>query len=233
MVEVFGIKIPGDEDFEDLKETLFSFIPDGNINQVLRFKNINDKKRSLLGEVLCRKCLAEKLKIPSGNIDIKKTEKGKPYLSGNHPEFFFNMSHSGDWVVAALSEGEIGVDVEKIKKPAYRIAERYFTTSELITLNSLNEQEKANFFYDLWTLKESYLKFLGKGLTKSLGSFSISRQNGAFVLADDKSGHRSVHFRQYNLDPAYKLSVCSELNKFPESIRILTSEQLIAMNHGR
>lgn len=232
MVNVFGIKIPGDEAFERLKDTLFSFVPTQNIQQVLRFKNTNDKKRSLLGEVLCRKCLGEKLTLPSSNIEIIKTEKGKPYLSENHPELFFNISHSGDWVVVALSSGEIGIDVEKIKKPAYRIAERYFSTSELDALNSLKDQEKADFFYDLWTLKESYLKLLGKGLTKSLGSFSISGQNGNFHLIDDKSGHRNVYFRQYNIDPAYKFSVCSEENTFSDTIHILTTEQLIAMNDG-
>ncbi|MEZ5082177.1 MAG: 4'-phosphopantetheinyl transferase superfamily protein [Bacteroidales bacterium] len=221
MVDVFGIKIPGDGEFEKLKETLFSFIPPENINQIVRFKNINDKKRSLLGEVLCRKCLGEKLSIPSCDIEIKKTENGTPYLQEIHPDIFFNLSHSGDWVVAALSEREIGLDVEKIKKPSYRIAERYFSTSELDALNSLKDQDKANYFYDLWTLKESYLKLLGKGLTKSLGSFSISGQHGNFQLINDNSGHRNVYFRQYNIDPDYKFSVCSEDNKFSDNIHIL------------
>ena len=62
-------------------------------------------------------------------------------------DVFFNISHSGEWVVVALADKEIGIDVEKLKKPVYRIAERYFSKVELENLNQLSSGFKASLFF--------------------------------------------------------------------------------------
>ncbi|MCD4698227.1 MAG: 4'-phosphopantetheinyl transferase superfamily protein [Bacteroidales bacterium] len=231
MVEVFGIKLPDDKTFRLKEEALFGFTPVKHRDGIRKYKNFNDLKRSLLGEVLSRKVLGKKRNTPCLKLNIKKSEKGKPFLKGIN-DFFFNVSHSADWVVCAFGPLEVGLDIEKIRKPVYRIAERYFSSHELNTLNKLDGQEKALYFFDLWTLKESYLKMLGKGLTKSLGSFTIIGENGDFLLKEDGSSRQDVFFKQYTIDSNFKLSCCSQSCKFVEKVQIFSFDELINYNKG-
>ena len=129
---------------------------------------------------------------------------GYPKTTGMH----YNISHSGDWVVMALSDKAVGIDVERVRSPQYRIAERFFSPTELAALNRLEGDEKARYFFDLWTLKESYLKLLGKGLTQSLGSFTVANHGAGFQLLIGGKAIPDVHFSQVIVDPAYKVSIC-------------------------
>ncbi len=226
MVEVFAIKLVDEENYIKSRKELLSILPESLILKIQRFKRVDDEQRSLLGEVLSRIIISEKTGIKINNLSILKSENGKPELQ-NCPDFHFNISHSGQWVVLGIANAQVGIDVEKIKKPVYRIAERYFSEEELITINQLSEPAKQAYFFDLWTLKESYLKMLGKGLTKSLGSFTITGSNGVFSLINDKFLKDIVFLKQYNLDPLYKLSICSEDKTFSSSVQQLEIEQLL------
>jgi 4'-phosphopantetheinyl transferase len=78
-------------------------------------------------------------------------------------------------VVIAYGESPVGVDVERIRMDSGKenIARRYFTPEEQEYLFSAGEAEKAERFFEIWTAKESYLKYLGTGLRRSLNSFSV------------------------------------------------------------
>ncbi len=225
MVEVYAIRKIEDEDFTKLKDRLQSQLPVSSQQKINRYKNLRDLQRSLLGEVIVRRILSEKISIPTNEIIIKKSEKGKPYLADSK-KHYFNISHSGDWVVVAFADEEIGIDVELIRKINYQIARRFYSAAEFAELDKKEGQEKRDFFFDLWTLKESYLKLLGKGLTKSLSSFTIRKSDLEFRLIDDKTEISSVFFKQYLLDMEYKLSTCSMSSDFTEKINILSISDL-------
>lgn len=91
-----------------------------------------------------------------------------------------------------------------------------------------NSEMQLQYFYDLWTLKESYIKFLGKGLTIPLDSFSIVKDKGKIELKRPLSGHQTS-FNQYDLDNNYKLSLCAENNYFPKQIKLITSNSVYQM----
>ena len=78
------------------------------------------------------------------------------------------------YVIAAVSDEDIGIDIQKIKSDKHRIAEKNFLPSECAYINEI-EDEKINQqrFCEIWTIKEAYLKNIGIGLRKPLNSFEI------------------------------------------------------------
>lgn len=179
----------------------------------------DDVKRVLFADILLRSVLKNELKISNEKIEYVNNEYGKPFLKGNYG-LYFNISHAGDWVVCAIDNEPIGIDIEKIYPVGFDIAARFFSDEEYKVLMAKPAEEQQPFFFDLWTLKESYIKAIGKGLTVPLNSFTISFfSNGEIAV---KSGGKLSNWslKQYNLDPEYKMSVCAAHQAFPDKIII-------------
>jgi 4'-phosphopantetheinyl transferase len=141
--------------------------------QASRFIHQADAYRSVLGEVLTRVTLSELTGIGADKLSFSRNIYGKPCLA-QYPDRPFNVSHSGDWV-ALISGGtdELGVDVEKISPIDLQIAERFFSPQENTYLATQPVDQQLNTFYRLWTLKESYIKAIGMGLSMPLSAFAI------------------------------------------------------------
>lgn len=125
--------------------------------KIEKIKKFEDQKRAIVSKLL----LTDILKINGYSFkDVVYNEYGKPYLRNN--ELYFNISHSGDYVVCAISKYEIGIDIQQIKK-----------INDLIVQKKFTKDEQKYVFDDLsftrvWTLKESYIKAIGKGLYQKL-----------------------------------------------------------------
>lgn len=104
------------------------------------------------------------------SLEICVDENGKPYFK-DYPDFYFNISHSGDLIAVAFSSSSVGVDIEKLKDANFKIAERRFTDKEKQFIKN-----NLDFFY-VWTRKEAYLKRTGKGLRQSLSTFGVLDEN--------------------------------------------------------
>jgi len=133
--------------------------------------------------------------IAPGEWCFEYGEKGKPSLIQQQRELTgleFNISHSGDWLVIAVIKSswdesgslgstsmaeniELGVDIERYRTSTniYPILNHYFTQDESESLLALDEHDQRERFFDLWALKESYIKAKGLGLALSLKSFSF------------------------------------------------------------
>lgn len=139
--------------------------------KILRCKNEEDKKCSLLVGYLLRIAL-EEAGYSYDELEFSQTEKGKPTLI-SAPEIFFSLSHSGTMAACVLADRQIGVDIEnkcrlllqteKIEQ-LERIAEKCLTTAEKEIFFSCALSTKKECFLKFWTRKESYSKALGKGL---------------------------------------------------------------------
>lgn len=108
-----------------------------------------------------REILAKYVYQNPKEIIFDKTISGKPYLK-KFPDIHFNLSHSEEIALCAISNNPVGIDVEYLNKNIdyVNIAKRFFSPDEII-------KTKLDFF-TLWTQKEAYLKSQGKGIAGGL-----------------------------------------------------------------
>ena len=159
----------------------------------------DDRKRSLGAGIIIRKILYE-----NGLCEdcLKYSENGKPVADN----VFFNISHGGDYVVGVASDCEIGCDIEKNGNAPLEVAERYFYLSELEYIRSAADKNRA--FFTLWTLKESYMKMTGRGMSLPLDSFEVVPQGEGFILG--RSVEKECFFKTEEFD-SHIFSVSREL----------------------
>ncbi len=207
MVEIFAVKLLKQDVFFNKKTDLLNKLPASLIEKFNNYAHNKNLQRTIFGELLSRYYIGLKTNTDSRNIFFNIGEKGKPFLQNSN--IHFNISHSGEWVVAAFSEKETGIDIELIREPNYNVAKRYFSEIEILNLNSTSDPErKRQLFFDYWTIKESYLKAIGTGLTKSLSSFTVLFNEGNISITDDVN-KEDLYINQFDFDKDYKLSVCS------------------------
>lgn len=140
--------------------------------RVDRFRQPDDKKRTVAGEMLARKAIAQWCGVDTVSIKFDTTEHGKPFAVGLDVEF--NISHSGDMVVCAISDQPVGIDIELIRPVDLRTAKHFCTPEDLEYLfghtpsedEFIKTEEEAilHRFFQIWTAKEAYCKCIGTGI---------------------------------------------------------------------
>jgi 4'-phosphopantetheinyl transferase len=163
-----------------------------------------DKKLSCGAYLLLKKLLTEE------NITdpLFKTGKyGKAYIC-NYKNIYFNLSHSEKIVLCAISDKEVGADVEYIDPEIdLNIAKNYFYNSEYE--NIMKAENKPDEFFKYWVLKESYMKYTGLGMNLKLDSFEIVIDDRIRLRNDDKN----LKFNLFNINN-YKIGMASHYNVF-------------------
>jgi len=137
--------------------------------RISRITPEKDKILSFFAEVEMRLEISKISEIPYKEIKFNYHQHGKPYIKNF--KYDFSVSHSGNMIAFILSQEPVGIDIEYIKNPRLRVAERFFTEHEYNYI--INSENPVSEFYKIWTSKESYLKMLGTGLSKSLESFDV------------------------------------------------------------
>lgn len=226
MFDIYGVKI--DEYIDKyIFDKLVLMLSKQKQNRIRKFIQYEDALRALVSDLLIRSIIIEKLNIKNNDIIFQFNKYGKPFLK-NYDFFKFNISHSGKWVTCAISQSSIGIDIEQIKPIDFEIAKKFFSHTEYIDISEKTEQEKSNYFYALWTLKESYVKAVGKGLAIPLNSFTIKIGNKITIQSRDNT--RKYNFAFLDIDNKYKMAVCSEKELIPINLKlskILSVNQLI------
>lgn len=195
--------------------------------KINKFINKKDKIRSLISEILIRNIIFENLNINSRDIIFEKNVQGKPYLKG-YSNFNFNLSHSGDFVVCAIDNKPIGIDIEKIESIDHKgIAQSFFSKDECDFILKGDLQAQIDKFYEIWTLKESYIKADGRGLTIPLKSFSINIDEYENIELITKNELKKCNFKKFNIESEYKMAVCSLNKGIPNNIITINQKCLI------
>ena len=116
--------------------------------------------------------------------------QGKPYVT-NYP-YFFSLSHSGDYVLCAFSQREIGADIQQERDcPVERLAERFFSQEERRRFAGYaSERAKKNYFYECWCRREAYGKLKGEGVGKNLGSCIDDKAH--WIMVPSPEGYRAA-----------------------------------------
>lgn len=138
-----------------------------------RFKHEDDRRRCLCADMLARRMLSVATGGAPENISFTYGEKGKP--SANVP-LCFNVSHAGDYVLCAVANAPIGVDIEQIKPFRAGLVARYFTKTEADYVwggspmpdGNVTDKGTCARFYRVWTAKEAYVKMTGTGISTDL-----------------------------------------------------------------
>ncbi|MEM6685369.1 MAG: 4'-phosphopantetheinyl transferase superfamily protein [Bacteroidota bacterium] len=139
--------------------------------KILSYRRWQDAQLSLLGRLLLSQGVLKNSQLKTVNSKILFNEYNKPYFEGK--EINFNISHSGEIVVCAISETDtIGVDIEIINEININDFKSQMTTSEWNSVVYATDQQVA--FYNYWTQKEAVVKTHGKGLSIPLQSFEIN-----------------------------------------------------------
>lgn len=224
-MEIYMVKIL------DISEKNLNFICsliDAQKRQVIeKFINKKDKVRSLVGEVLVRTIITQKLNISNDNIILRKNQYGKPYLTG-YPDFKFNISHSGNLVVCAIDNKFIGIDIEEVRNIEYEdIVKSFFSVSEFEYIIKQDINCQLNKFYEIWVLKESYIKCCGQGLLIPLKSFSIDIEEDENIKVTINNEHKEHKFKTFDIDLDYKMAVCSLNKKISDNIININQNTLI------
>lgn len=184
-----------------------------------RFLHRVDALRGLYADVLVRWLACRQLKIPNASLRFTYNAFGKPSLL-NAPAFHFNVSHSGKWVVCALDDHPLGIDIEQLRPIDFEVGRVCFSDTEYDALMRQNAESRLSYFYDLWTLKESFVKAEGQGLTLPLKSFSFElKAHSSIGFTTEGFTTKYCHFKQYELDQDYKMAVCAAHDHFTQQIQ--------------
>ncbi len=163
------------------KHFLSLLSPDEEV-RIHRIRLLPSKQRAIASRGFLRVILSYYLNVAPEFIQLGVGEHNKPYLiAPKHPNIKFNLTHSNDEVVYAITlDAEIGVDIEKIKNEFNAaIASRYFSVAENAELAKLALYEQNQAFYQLWARKEAIVKAIGSGLSLPLTSFTVAAKDVA------------------------------------------------------
>ena len=214
-----------------------------------KFKREEDKKLAAASELLliyALKQLSPELSLP---LSIKEDEKGRPELEeklslAKDSAFkcfkggtvYFNISHSKDYAACAVSNEPIGIDIEYIKMNKLPNPEKILHPEEAQTLAFItNPTEKSKYFFECWTLKESYLKNLGIGLIIRPNEFRVNEDE--LDAPGKKLKKRYVHCctpgeirnTDWKFDASYRVSVCSMKKDSDFKIEALSAEKFATL----
>lgn len=220
---------------EPLKEnglygTAFGSVSAGRKEKALRYRFLKDRVLSIGAEVLLRKALTDcGIVIPEIRYGFETD--GKPFIKGLEG-FDFNISHSEDLVMVAVSENRIGCDIEKVTAIDLDIAKKFFFREEYEAIAALPASEERNgLFFRYWTLKESFMKATGLGMKLPLDSFSIViGKNGVGVRQSVDS--KNYDFAEINAFPGYKCALCVAGELGGMQVKTVDFRELLNENNG-
>ena len=131
------------------------------------------RRRFALSRAALRAILCETLSCDNDELEFGWVERGKPraYVDGVPAPLHFNVSHSGDNGMLAISlDHQIGIDIEEIDQ-VFRfdaIIESTFSQDEQAVVSGGDKDCFARTFFEIWTLKEAIIKATGVGLSANL-----------------------------------------------------------------
>ncbi|KAI8364812.1 4'-phosphopantetheinyl transferase superfamily [Choanephora cucurbitarum] len=227
-----------------------SWLPDNEHTSVTRFKFERDRHLALASRLLRRHYFCQLLNKPWHDLEFEQISGGKPFLkTNNEVKYDYNTSHEGNWVIFGCVRDDmlIGVDVVSIDRPFsidsfIKSFEPQLTSKEMQMISQTQDEDiRILTFYQLWGLKESYIKALGVGLMLDLQNLDFyNQENKINMRLNGKQADGWVFHLSY-LDRSTLAVVCygyreglgqhskTLLRLYPDSY--LIGEPLHELNH--
>ena len=217
-MQLYATRMDGEIPAQDWQE-LCSLIPEYRQGKIRLLLVRQDRERSLLAGLLLRHAIRETLGEESVHFEFNSC--GKPALAGRS-DFHFSLSHAGIWIVCAVDGQSVGVDVEKTETVDFpSLARVAFSLEEQRTLQNKIGAEQLDYFYDVWTMKESYCKAVGQGLSLAPETLTVKAGGlGQWIIAPRENPGWRLH--QYKkIETGYKLAVCALHESFTEDMHLI------------
>ncbi len=171
-----------------------------------RFFHTNDKNRFIITRGAVRIILGKYLSLPPETLKFDIIKNKKPFVvNSTNTDLHFNISHSGDWIMLAVSDLEVGADTEFLNHlfNYKEIMYDYFSDPEA---NFIKQKTPVDRFFLLWTRKEALIKATGKGLVDNIES--LPGLDGTHTIASDIiSSTDDWLISSFKLEPDYIASI--------------------------
>jgi 4'-phosphopantetheinyl transferase len=144
-----------------------------------QFKNKKAKQTALITRSICRLVLSQYIGSAPNQLNFIYNSHGKPELDNNKNNIRFNLSHNNELIVIAVcADDDLGCDIENPQRKVSiePITRRYFSQQEHLEIISLMGIEQQQRFFEIWTLKEAFVKATGIGISLGLNSFYFDLQ---------------------------------------------------------
>ncbi|MBK3493789.1 4'-phosphopantetheinyl transferase superfamily protein [Viridibacillus sp. YIM B01967] len=227
-MEIYAVNIAGLNEFNFDYETYNQVVSEQTLEKAKNYKHFKDSVRTIIGELLVyyvyhQNHMEKEINIP---LVILRNEYGKPYC--NEVNFHFNVSHAGSWVVCIVDTKQVGIDIELMTNIDYEALISLFHSFESQQMKATTS--KKDYFYNLWTIKESVIKNIGKGLSIPLDSFYVrlNQEVTSIHFEGSKLDDTKFHVQMFEFQENYKLAACALHDKFPDSINLLDATNLFS-----
>ncbi len=181
--------------------------------KVALLKNRKDKNRSLGAGIALDHAL-ETYGLKERGMEYEIGEWGRPTLK-YYPGIYFSLSHSGDYAICSIGEQQVGNDIEFIKEGRLKVADRFFCEEEKEWVYAAkNEQEIEKRMFRIWTIKESFLKVTGRGMSLPLQDFTVlmEEENRRIKIRQTVEA-KYFHVREYDDIAGYRVALCCKETK--------------------
>lgn len=173
-------------------------------------KHERDRLRSLGAGVALDHAL-ETYGLREKSVEYEFGEWGKPSLK-YQPDIHFSLSHSGDYAICSIGGRPMGNDIEAVRPGRLKVADRFFAREELDWMYGAREEaEITERMFRIWTMKESFLKATGRGISMPLNDFAVAvdEESGQIRVRHSCSA-KFYHMKEYGELAGYRVAVCQE-----------------------
>ena len=197
-----------------------------------RFLFEKDRTQFLIARALLRTGLSHYVAVEPADWQFVTNRYGKPEIRtpNDVPPLRFSLSHTAGMVACGFTKTrDLGVDVEDMQRRGrlLEVADHFFSAAEVADLKSTPAADQRSRFFDFWTLKESYIKARGMGLSIPLRKFSFCVNRSAPVTVDlaedlhDDAAH--WQFAQFDPNDRHRIAVATRRRAVPD-LRIVFRE---------
>ena len=185
------------------RDNFLHYLNEEEIKRYDQFHFVSDKELYILSRILLKTALKRyQPDVSLQSWQFSTCKYGKPFIVFPQlaKKIFFNLSHTIDTVAVAIcSHCELGVDSEQIRdldNTYLNISQHFFTPQEATNIVSLPRYEGQLLFWKMWTLKEAYIKYRGKGLSLGLDCIEFHLTNKKLT---SKYRGSPVYFSQWKI----------------------------------
>lgn len=204
----------------ETRKTCFRQLPADEQERCLRFRAEKDQALYAVSHAMLRRVLSRYAAVEPEDWNFGTVANGKPVLDQRHRgiDLAFNLTHTPGMAACVVSRlRDVGVDAEWTGRRTNReaLADNCFADPELAHWKSLVEPDRRDTFFDLWTLKEAYIKGVGVGLSVSLKGFwfdGVHTLNPSIHFIESTSDQpRNWSFHRQVLSASHRAAVAARI----------------------